>query len=108
MHIELNEAQNAFQTEVRKFVNERVTPFADEFDRNEHMPIELIRELGRRGYLGALVPAEYGGAGLDALSWGLLCEQIGRGSASLVSLITVHSMVIQALIKCRLEDTHNS
>ncbi len=99
MIVELNEAQQVIQAEARKFVNERVAPFADEFDRNEKLPDDLIRELGQRGYLGAMVPAEYGGAGMDALSWGLLCEEIGRGSASLVSLLTVHSMVIHALVK---------
>ncbi len=99
MIIELNEVQRAVQAEVRNFVKERVAPFADEFDRNEKLPEDLIRELGARGYLGALVPAEYGGKGMDALSWGLLCEEIGKGSASLVSLLTVHSMVVQALLK---------
>ncbi len=99
MTIELNEAQRAVQTELRAFVGEKVAPFADEFDRNEKMPDELIRTMGRRGYLGAVVPVEYGGKGMDALSWGLLCEEISRGSASLVSLLTVHTMVIQALVK---------
>jgi hypothetical protein len=99
MDIELNEAQRTAQAELRALVDERIAPFADEYDRNEKMPDELIRMLGQRGYLGALVPQEYGGKGMDALSWGLLCEEIGRGSASLVSLLTVHSMVIQALVK---------
>ena len=95
----LNESQQALHDEVRTFVNERIAPHAEEFDRNERIPADLIAELGKRGYLGAIVPREYGGQGMDALSWGLLCREIGRGSASLVSLITVHSMVIQALMK---------
>lgn len=99
MEFELNEAQRTVQAELRTLVDERIAPFADEYDRNEKMPDELIRMLGQRGYLGALVPQEYGGKGMDALSWGLLCEEIGRGSASLVSLLTVHSMVIQVLVK---------
>jgi alkylation response protein AidB-like acyl-CoA dehydrogenase len=99
MEIELNEVQRAAQAEFRSFVDEQVAPFADEYDRNEKMPDSLIRILGDRGYLGAIVPKVYGGQGMDALTWGLLCEEIGRGSASLVSLLTVHSMVIQALVK---------
>ncbi len=99
MNLELTEAQRVLQTEARAFVNERVAPYADEFDRKEKIPNDLIHELGARGYLGDIIPSEYNGPGMDALSWGLLCEEIGRGSASLVSLLTVHSMVAQVLIK---------
>ncbi len=99
MEMELNAGQRELQAEVRAFVDEHVAPFADEFDRKERLPEELVRELGARGYLGGIVPEAYGGRGMDALSWGLLCEQIGRGSASLLSILTVHSMVVQALVK---------
>jgi len=104
MEFELNDAQQNLQAGFRAFVDEHVAPFADEYDRNEKIPDDLIRTLAKRGYLGALVPAEFGGAGMDALSWGLLCAEIGRGSASLVSLLTVHSMVVQALIKWGSDD----
>lgn len=80
-------------------MDERVAPLADEFDRRQEMPAELIAELSRCGYLGGVVPAQYAGAGLDAISWGLLCEAVGRASGSLLSLFTVHSMVAQALLK---------
>ncbi len=99
MEIELNEIQRTARAEFKAFVDQKVAPFADEFDRKEQMPAELIRTLGQRGYLGASVPGEYGGAGMDAVTWGLLCEEISRGSASLLSLLTVQSMVIQALAK---------
>jgi len=107
MEIELSEVQRAARSEFRTFVDEQVAPFADEHDRNEKMPDTLIRTLGERGYLGAMVPAEYGGKGMDALTWGLLCEETGRGSASLVSLLTVHSMVIQALVKWGSDEQRN-
>lgn len=99
MMMELSDVQKTVQAEARAFVDERIAPFADEFDRDEKLPDELIRELGDRGYLGGIVSPEHGGQGMDALSWGLLCEEVGRGSSSLVSLLTVHSMVIHALTK---------
>ncbi len=99
MEFELTEDQQALQAEVRAFANEHIAPYADEFDRNEKMPDALIGQLAECGYLGAVAPVEYGGKALDALSWGLLCAEIGRGSTSLASLLTVHSMVIQALAK---------
>lgn len=99
MDIELNKLQQAARAEFRAFVDERVAPVADEFDRKEQMPDALIRTLGQRGYLGAMAPAEFGAKTMDALTWGMLCEEIGRGSASLLSLLTVHSMVIQTLLR---------
>lgn len=99
MQIELTDTERASRDKFRAFTREFVLPYAREFDRAEEIPDELIQELGKRGYLGALVPEKYGGQGMDSLTWGLLCEEIGRGSASLVSLLTVHSMVIQALVK---------
>lgn len=106
MDIELNKQQQAALEEFKAFVDEQVAPFADEFDRTEQMPDTLICALGQRGYLGAMAPAEYGAETMDALTWGLLCEEIGRGSASLLSLLTVHSMVIQTLVKWGNEEQH--
>lgn len=99
MNFELNESQRTSRAEFRAFVDEHVAPYAGEFDREERIPRGLIRDLSARGYLGALAPVDNGGGGMDAMTWGLLCEELGRGSASLLSLLTVHSMVIQALVK---------
>jgi hypothetical protein len=108
MATELTDAQRDSRASFRTFVEEQVAPAAGDFDRAERIPNEMMREFGDRGYLGALVPVEYGGQGMDAMTWGLLCEEIGRGSASLVSLLTVHSMVIQALIRWGDEDQRNT
>lgn len=99
MNLDLSVEQQQAQAAFRAFFERHVAPCADAHDRREHMPQELIAQVAARGYLGALVPAQYGGAAMDALTWGLLCEEIGRASASLLSLFTVHSMVIQSLIK---------
>lgn len=99
MEMQLSEAQRAAQDEFRQFVDRWVAPFADEHDRRQEMPQELIAKVVENGYLGALAPKQYGGAGMDPVTWGVLCEEIGRGSASLLSLFIVHGMVIQALLK---------
>ena len=104
MDIELSAEQQTAQDLFRDFVDRKVMPYADEHDRLQEMPAQLIREVAEVGYLGGLVPEQYGGAGMDSLTWGLLCEEIGRGSASLLSLFTVHSMVVQALLKWGDED----
>lgn len=83
----------------REWVDRHLVPYADTFDHEQRTPPEMIQTLAKAHYLGGLVPSEYGGKGMDVLSWGLLCEEVGRGSASILSLITVQSMVIQTLLK---------
>ncbi|GAB0056470.1 Butyryl-CoA dehydrogenase [Candidatus Magnetaquicoccaceae bacterium FCR-1] len=81
----------------RNFVDEAIVPFADLWDRDERLPEGIVRALAERGYLGATIPTRLGGGGYDSATFGLFCEEIGRGSASLLSLLTVHGMVCQAL-----------
>jgi len=99
MDIELSVEQKSAQTRFRNFVNLNIAPTASEHDRNQETPRELIQTMATEGLLGAMVPEQYGGGGMDALTWGLLCEEVGHASASLLSLLTVHSMVIQPLLK---------
>lgn len=74
-----------------------MAPHADRWDREGRIPRELIARLARAGYLGALVPAEYGGSALDMVTYGLLNEEVGRGCSSVRSLLTVHGMVQYAI-----------
>ncbi len=99
MDFELTPTQQAAQAAFRHWVDSVVVPVADHNDNMEETPAELIAQLAATGYLGALVAKEYGGSSMDAVTWGLLCEEVGRGSASLLSLLTVHGMVIQSLAK---------
>jgi glutaryl-CoA dehydrogenase (non-decarboxylating) len=55
--------------------------------------------MAQQGYLGAVLPKEVGGAGMDMITFGLLNEEIARGCSSLRSLLTVHSMVARTLLK---------
>ena len=83
----------------RAFVEAEVVPFADAYDREESFPQRLIEKTARCGYLGALLPEEYGGGAMSMLTYGLLNEEIGRGCSSLRSLLTVHAMVAQVVLK---------
>jgi FkbH-like protein len=99
MDIALTAAQQQARDRFRAFAEEHVVPHADRFDADEHLPDSLVRALAQTGWLGATVPAEFGGQGLDALTFGLLCEEVGRASASLLSLLIVHGMVCQSILK---------
>lgn len=91
--------QHEFLASVRRFVDECIAPNADAWDRDQEVPRSLIRTLAAQGYLGAVVPAEWGGASMDPISFGVLCEEIGRGSGSVLSMLTVHSMVCQSVAR---------
>lgn len=93
MKIELTAEQLSEQAGFRDFVEAEVVPRADEYDRQERFPADLVQKVARRGFLGAVVPREYGGGGMSMVSFGLLNEELGRGCSSLRSLLTVHSMV---------------
>jgi hypothetical protein len=95
----LTPQQEADRLAFREFVEGEVAPRADEFDRAEGIPPELIQKLAARGYLGAAVPEGYGGRGMDAVTLGLLNEEVGRGCSSVRSLLTVHHMVSLAVLR---------
>ena len=99
MKLELSAQQKNYRTEFRDFVDREICPHAGEWDRQEFTPPELIQKIAERGFLGALLPQEYGGGGMDAIGYGILNEEIGRGCSSIRSLLTVHNMVSQALYK---------
>ena len=99
MKIELTIQQKEDRAAFRAFVDEAIAPYANQWDREERTPPGLIKKLAKKGYLGALLPKDSGGSAMDMVTYGLLSEEIGRGCSSLRSLLTVHSMVAQALLK---------
>ncbi|MBI4620840.1 MAG: acyl-CoA dehydrogenase family protein [Desulfobacterales bacterium] len=78
MDFELTEEQKILQDTVKKFMDKEVAPLVDEYEKKKEMPRDLIKKLIPLGYVGALVPPEYGGLGLDYISLGILMEEAGR------------------------------
>jgi glutaryl-CoA dehydrogenase (non-decarboxylating) len=99
MRIELKPDQRVAQDTFRSFTTAEILPYADVYHRTEHMPPEAIAGLARHGFLGAGIPTAWGGLGLDMITFAILNEEIGRGCSSLRSLLTVQTMVAQALLK---------
>ncbi len=97
--LELSPEQRAARRAFRAFADEHVVPHAARWDREGRVDPEAVDALRRRGWLGALLPPEVGGGGMDALTYGLLSEEIGRGCSSLRSLLTVHEMSTLALAR---------
>jgi len=94
MDFELNEEQRLVRETARDFTDNEIVERARENDRNEHFDLELVGEIAAQGYLGAIVPREYGGAGLDYLTYGLIVEQIGRGDSAMRTVVSVQTSLV--------------
>jgi alkylation response protein AidB-like acyl-CoA dehydrogenase len=105
MDFELTDEQKLIRETARDFTDKEIVPRARDNDRNEHFDTELVAKIADQGYLGAIVPREYGGAGLDYLTYGLVVEQVGRGCSSMRTVISVQtSLVCSAILRWGTEE----
>jgi glutaryl-CoA dehydrogenase (non-decarboxylating) len=99
MEIELTRQQKTDRTGFERFARDEIAPYAGEADREERFPLAVLRKIAHNGYLGSILPREWGGREVDLITYGLLHEEIGKRCSSARSLITVHDMVALAILK---------
>jgi butyryl-CoA dehydrogenase len=100
MRIELNEEQKLLQETVRRFAEEVVRPRAKEIDESGEFPRSFFDQAGELGLAGVAVPEEHGGAGMDALSYCLVIEEVSRVCATSGVILSVNnSLVCDPLLK---------
>ncbi|MSQ28265.1 MAG: acyl-CoA dehydrogenase [Dehalococcoidia bacterium] len=87
----LSEAERMLQTAVRDFARQEIAPIAARIDHTDEFPGELIRKMGELGWMGVLVPREYGGGDGGAMAFVLFVEEIARASASVSVTVSAHS-----------------
>lgn len=87
----LDEQYKEIRDMVKKFSDSEVAPLAQKIDHEGHIPKELIAKLAENGFLGSYVPEEYGGAGMDYLSYALIVEEISRNCASTGVFVSAHT-----------------
>jgi butyryl-CoA dehydrogenase len=105
MNLELTDEQHLIRDTAREFAENEIVPRARDNDRNEHFDLDLIGQLATQGYLGAIVPREYGGAGLDYLSYALIVEEVGRGCSAMRTVVSVQtSLVCSAILRWGTEE----
>ncbi len=105
MDFELTDEQRLVRETARAFTDNEIVERARENDRNEHFDLELVAKIAAQGYLGAIVPREYGGAGLDYLTYGLIVEEVGRGDSAMRTVVSVQtSLVCSALVRWGTEE----
>lgn len=78
--------QERLRREVREFALRELLPHYQEWDRTEQAPVDLIRQMGKRGYLVTTVPQAYGGTGTDRVTCGLISEELAHGDFNLAIL----------------------
>lgn len=79
------------QSAAREFAQGEVAPIAAQFDASGEFPFDTIRKAGELGFMGVEVPEEYGGAGLDAISYALLMEEIAAADAAHSTIVSVNN-----------------
>jgi alkylation response protein AidB-like acyl-CoA dehydrogenase len=94
MNFEFTETHLLIRETARKFAEEKLAPGSIERDEKEEFPYEAIKELGELGFMGMMVPEEWGGAGLDTISYVLAMEEISRVDASAGVIMSVNNSLV--------------
>jgi butyryl-CoA dehydrogenase len=105
MDFDLTDEQRLIRETARTFSDREVAPRATKNAREQHFDLELVGKIADQGYLGAIVPREYGGAGLDYITYAILAEEIGRGCSAMRTVISVQtSLVCSTILKWGTEE----
>src|SRR3989449_7826224 len=97
--VELTQEQEAVVATVREFVEREVIPVADELEHRDEFPEKIVEQMRQLGLFGLTVPEEYGGAGLDLLTYALVGVELSRGWMSLSGILNTHFMAVYLLRK---------
>ncbi|HYY23538.1 MAG TPA: acyl-CoA dehydrogenase family protein [Thermoleophilaceae bacterium] len=102
---ELTEEQRLVRETAREFTDREIVPRARENDRKERFDTELVQMIAEMGFLGAIVPEEYGGRGIDYRTYGLIVEEVGRGDSAMRTVVSVvTSLVCSSIARWGSED----
>lgn len=90
----LTDEHKIIRDAVRSFVKKEVTPIIEEYAQKGECPKHLIKGLGELGCFGPTIPQEYGGAGLDYISYGIMMQEIERGDSGIRSMVSVQGSLV--------------
>jgi len=94
MDFELTEEQSLLQSAVRDFAEETIRPRAAAIDQSGEFPRDLFFEAGKLGLAGVSVPVEYGGSGMDVVSYVIVIEEISRVCANMGVILSVNNSLV--------------
>jgi short-chain 2-methylacyl-CoA dehydrogenase len=91
VNYELTDEQELIRQTVREFALARVAPVAEELDREERFPYEIVAGLAELGLMGIPIPEQYGGAGADTVSYAIAIEELTRIDSSVAITVAAHT-----------------
>ena len=91
MEFDFTEEQRLIRDAARDFAAREIAPKAAELDRNSRWPAEIVKRMGELGFMGMAIPTEYGGAGMDTVSYSLAMEEISAACASSGVIMSVNN-----------------
>ena len=94
MNFDLTPDQELIRKTAREFAGREIAPHAADWDREERFPAEIMPKLAEVGFLGAPIPPEYGGMGVDAISYACIIEEIARADSSVRSIVSVNCSLV--------------
>ena len=90
MDFSLTPEQELIRSSAREFCDREIVPHSRDWDRAEELDREIVAKLAAAGYLGATIAEDYGGMGLDTVSYCLLMEELGRADSSVRGIVSVN------------------
>jgi len=94
VNFDLTPDQELIRKTAREFAGREIAPHAADWDREERFPAEIMPKLAEVGFLGAPIPPEYGGMGVDAISYACIIEEIARADSSVRSIVSVNCSLV--------------
>ena len=83
----------------RDFANQELIPNAAKTDKEHLFPADAIQKLGQMGMMSVMMPTEYGGSGMDAVSYAIAMEEISRGCATAGVIMSAHNSLYSAPVE---------
>ncbi len=90
----LTEEHKLIRSSIRDFVKREISPFIEDWAQRAHFPYEIVKKFGDIGAFGPTIPQEYGGGGLDYISYGILMQEIERGDSGMRSTASVQGSLV--------------
>jgi butyryl-CoA dehydrogenase len=90
MNFDLTEEQAMIRAAAKDFAEKEIAPIAREINRNKIFPLDIIKKMGKLGFLGLILPTKYGGGGVDYISYCVFLEEIARVDMGITATASAH------------------